>query len=41
MRASEALLQTDELSDDEIQVVEDMLNRLSEKLLNSENDGEP
>ena len=39
VRASEALLQTGELSDDEMQAVEEMLNRLSDELLNSGNDG--
>ena len=33
MHASEALLKTDELSEDEMQAIEQMLDRLSEKLL--------
>ena len=41
VRACEALLQTEELSDQEMHAVEEMLNRLSKKLLNSENDGKP
>jgi len=40
-RTSEALLQTEELSDQEMYVVQEMLDRLSEKLLNSGNDGKP
>ena len=35
VRASQALLQAGELSDYEMQAVEEMLNRLSENLLNS------
>ncbi len=38
---SPALLQTDELSEHEMQAVEEMLNRLSDELLNSGNDGKP
>lgn len=38
IRACEALLNTDELTDAEIQAIEAMVVRLSEKLLN---DGEP
>jgi hypothetical protein len=34
MHASEALLKADELSEDEMQAIEEMLDRLSEKLLN-------
>jgi hypothetical protein len=37
IRASEALLKAGELSDDEIQAVQEMLDRIAEKVLN---DGE-
>jgi hypothetical protein len=37
IRASEALLKSGELSDDEMQAVQEMLDRVSDKLLN---DGE-
>jgi hypothetical protein len=39
VQASEALLKIDELTVAELEVVQDMLNRISEKLLNSGNDG--
>ena len=41
VQASEALLETDELSDAEMEMVQEMLYRISEKLLNSGNDGQP
>ena len=41
VRASEALLQAGELSDHEMHAVEEMLNRLSDELLNFEHDGKP
>ena len=41
MHASEAFLKTEELSDDEMQAVQEMLDRLSEKLLDSGMDGKP
>ena len=41
VRASEALLQAGELSDHEMQAVEEMVNRLSDELLTSGNDGKP
>ncbi len=34
MQASEALLETDELTDDKMEAVQQMLDRVSEKLLN-------
>jgi len=40
-RACEALLKIDDLSDAEIEAVQEMLDRLSDKLLNSGNDGKP
>ena len=40
-RASEALLKIEDLSEEETQAVQEMLNRVSEKLLNSGNDGSP
>ena len=41
VHASEALLKIDELSDHEMQVVQEMLDQLSKKLLNSGDDGKP
>ena len=41
MQASEALLETDGLSDAEMDLVQDMLYRISEKLLDSGTDGQP
>jgi hypothetical protein len=41
VQASEALLEMDELSDAEMELVQDMLYRIFEKLLNSGNDGQP
>ena len=41
VQASEALLETDDLSDAEMEEVQEMLYRISEKLLNSGNDGQP
>ena len=41
MRACEALLKLDELSDAEMEAVQEMRDRISEKLLNSGNDGTP
>ena len=40
-QTSEALLETDELSDTEMEMVQEMFYRISEKLLNSGNDGQP
>ena len=39
--AAEALLKIGDLTDTEMEAVQDMLNRLSDKLLNSQNDGQP
>ena len=36
IRACEALLQSGELSDEEMQAVQEMVDRISEKLLNGE-----
>jgi hypothetical protein len=41
MHASEALLKTDELSEDETRAMQEMLKRLSEKLLIHETSEEP
>lgn len=41
MLASEALLNMADLSDTEMEAVQEMLNRISEKLLTSEQDGQP
>ena len=41
VQASEALLETEDLSDTEMEMVQEMLYRLSEKLLNSGNDSQP
>jgi DNA-binding CsgD family transcriptional regulator len=41
VQASEALLATDELSNAEMEMVQEMFYRISEKLLNSGNDGQP
>jgi len=35
MQASETLLQADDLSDEEMEAVQEMLNRISDKLLTS------
>ena len=41
VRASEALLQPGELSDEEMEAVQEMLTRLSKGLPNSGDDGKP
>jgi DNA-binding CsgD family transcriptional regulator len=41
VQASEALLESDELSDAEMEMVQEMFYRISEKLLNSGNNGQP
>jgi hypothetical protein len=39
--AAEALLKIGDLTDAEMEAVQDMLNRLSDKRVNSQNDGQP
>ena len=41
MRACEALLKLDDLTDAELEVVQEMVNRISENLINSGDDGAP
>ena len=41
VQATQALLELDELTDAELEVVQEMVNRICERLLNSEDDGEP
>jgi transcription initiation factor IIE alpha subunit len=41
IRVTEALLKTDEFTDDEIQAIGTMLDQLSKKLLDARMDGKP